>query len=262
MAGNIDITLRSYSERYNARLLLRAAQAFVGLLHDLDVAISADTRGTIEWEIVTLQKASPARFGFVGKTRLLGGVDHSNEVGERCVRGIALLTDKAERDPFYSEAALRKAYSLARLRLDVFAQITVQTPRSEVSIEPAIAEHILDLTKEDDEEFGSVLGGLDSISVHRGNEFRVWDEVDGRAVLCRFPDALLDSAKESLKRRVLVFGTLRKNRIGQVGSIAVDGMESYPADEELPTIEEMSGSIPGITDGLSLRDYLKRLDED
>jgi hypothetical protein len=260
MPNEIYITLDGYDGELDARALLNAGYLFLGLLHDLDIAVSSDTRGSLTWEISTLSKSSPAQLGFVGRAKRGTGQDRSPEIESRCIRGMSLLAERAERDPYYSDQALYKAYGLARLRQrHLFSRIVIHTRNEEVSVEPSIVQNVDDLTKEIEESEGSIVGNLDSISVHKGNEFRVWNEINGKAVTCRFPNSLLSAAKEHLKQRVLVYGTLRRNGLGEIGSIVVGGIEAYPSDEHLPTIEEMSGSIPNISGGLPLREYMKLL---
>jgi hypothetical protein len=262
MPNGIYITLDDHGDGLDAHSLLMAGQLFLGLLHDLDIAVSSERRGTIRWEISTLSKSSPARLGLVGRTKR-GMENRTPEIEKRCIRGMKLLAERAERDPYYSDQALYKAWGLARLsQRHMIARIVISTDDDEVAVVPSIARHVDELTAEVDESEGSIVGNLDSVSVHNGNQFRVWGDVDRKVVTCRFPEFLLPLAKEFLKKRVLVFGTIRRNRLGEVGSISVAGIEDYPADEQLPTIEEMSGSVPNITEGLSLREYMKLLRDD
>jgi len=260
MSDGIYITLDDNDDNLDARTLIVAVQLFLGLLHDLDIAISSESRGGVQWKVSTLSKSSPARLGFIGYSRR-GKENHSTEIERRCIRGLKILAERAERDPYYSDQALYKAGNLARLRQrHLLSRITIGSPaEGEIVIGPAIAEHVDELISEVEESEGSIVGNLDSISVHNGNQFRVWDDNTGKVVTCRFPEPLLQTAKEYLKQRVLVYGTLRRNVLGGIGSISVEGIDNYPTDEQLPTIEQMSGSIPNITGGLSLQEYMRLL---
>jgi hypothetical protein len=93
--------------------------------------------------------------------------------------------------------------------------------------------------------------------LRRGQEFRVWEEVTGQAVICRFGAGLFEQVKQALGRRVLVYGMMISNAIGAPTSIAVEDIELYPSEEELPTIEEISGIVPNLTEGKSLAEYLR-----
>lgn len=261
MDDTIFLKLAGYDGIVPARQFVAALYIFLGLLRDLDATISADARGTIEWEIGMLSKQSPARVGYVGRSRYVGE-NLFSRIGQECVRGIRVLANRPERSPSYSDSALYKTERLARLTKRAFAKIEVELGGDEVPVTLRVAENIETLTKQTDEEEGSIVGNLDAISVHRGNEFRVWDENTKKAVRCFFPETLLEKAKHSLKRRVMVVGKTRINKLGNVVSVAVSDIEGYPTDAELPTIEQMSGSIKNLTGDLPLRDYMKILRED
>lgn len=108
---------------------------------------------------------------------------------------------------------------------------------------------------------GSIVGSLEATIVHKGNEFRVWDENTGKAVPCYFPDHLLPVAAGHLKRRVLVYGTARLNRLDNIVSLQAKGIDDF-RESNLPTIKEMSGLVDDLTGGLPLSEYMKQLCEE
>ncbi len=57
-------------------------------------------------------------------------------------------------------------------------------------------------------------------------------------------------------------GMTKINKLGKIISVSVTDIEKYPSDSELPTIEDMSGSIKDLTGDLSLHDYMKSIRED
>jgi len=103
---------------------------------------------------------------------------------------------------------------------------------------------------------------LEAISVHKANEFRVWDDKSGKPVRCKYDPATQEERIKSLLRsKVAVFGTVQSNSNGIPISLEVEDIE--PAEQRaLPTIQEMSGSIKGITEGKSLKEYLEQIDDD
>jgi hypothetical protein len=261
MNDMIFLKLAGYNGVVPARQFIDALYIFLGLLRDLDATIASDTRGTLEWEMGVISKQSPARVGYLGRSRYRGE-NFFPRVTDECVRGMRTLANRPERSPSYSDSALYKAERLAKLTKRAFAEIDIELGQEEVPVTLRVAENVEILTKQIEEEEGSVVGNLDAISVHRGNEFRVWDENTKKAVRCFFPEGLLEKAKNSLKRRVMVVGKTRINKLGNVVSVEVSDIEAYPTDAELPTVEQMSGSIKNLTGDLSLRDYMKMLRED
>jgi hypothetical protein len=61
---------------------------------------------------------------------------------------------------------------------------------------------VLDLTAVKSRSFGTVAGELGSISIRKGNEFRVWDEDTNKPVCCDFPTRDEAKIKDLLRKRV------------------------------------------------------------
>ena len=258
MPGKINLRLEGRDDFLNPSTYINALRHFWGMLRDLDVAISKGRAGCIEWEIESLSKNSLALITFRGCS--LAASDSMVEVERSCIFGLKKLSE-GQRLPDYSDAAVKKALKLASLHThrkpDGLNLIQVFTDTNEVEVGPDTVDGIQSLIKVRYESMGSIVGNLDSISVHRGNEFRVWEELEGYPVTCRFPDTLLERTKDALGRRVLVHGDLKSNFRGQRISVIVHGFEMYPQDSELPTIEQMSGIIEDLTDGVSLGEYIE-----
>lgn len=106
--------------------------------------------------------------------------------------------------------------------------------------------------------FGSVTGDLESITVHNASEFRVWDELTGKPVRCKFEVEQDQMVKDLLRKRVTVSGEILSNSAGMPISLKL--MTLVPAtDHALPTIEEMRGSIKDFTEGRPLKEYMEEI---
>ena len=264
MPGSINLQLDGHNEILSPSTFLNAMRYFWGMLRDLDAAMSHDARGSIRWEIQSLRKDSPAVITFRGRSLsesvALESPDGVLALESACVVGLRQLSE-ADRLPNYSDAAVSKALQLAKLhsrrRRDALRGIRVFTDNDSVEVGPHTVEGIKSLTAIRYESTGSIVGNLDSITVHRGAEFRLWEETHGRPVTCRFESDLLDQVKDALGRRVLIYGEIRSNYLGQPTVIQAQGLENYPEDSELPTIEQMSGFVEDFTGGVSLRVYFE-----
>lgn len=101
---------------------------------------------------------------------------------------------------------------------------------------------------------GAVTGTVETVGIRGGTWFTVYDDVFGRAVRCVYEDALAEEVAAALGRRVTVDGDLLYNRKGHVNRVSVRSLDVLPRDEELPTLAQMAGSMPGIRfdpDGLN-----------
>lgn len=234
-----------------------------GLLSDFDAAVSRDPRGTLEWEVVVLEKKSPVVLGVL--PRVAQRRQHSrpvppsfpDRIEAEVIDSTAGLSFRAERTEMTSDSALLRYKKLAE-RSRKIGEITVYTDAQRVPINETTLTHIHKITGTKSKSYGSILGRLDTISVHRANEIRVWDDNTNKPVTCRYPDALEETIKPLLRRRVLVSGIIAYNEMGRATSVEVSKIDPYEVDE-LPTIEQVSGLLDNLTDGESLAKYLEHL---
>ena len=237
------------------------------IFRELDASIAGDPKGAIDWGIDRINKASPLEVAFTGQARtnsLAGSANPLEQIQSVLISGLndlSLDTEEPKRPRFYSDKALRAVQKLADLsKRGKVGDIELYTSLNEnVLITETISRSVRLLIDAAFESEGSIVGSLDSITVHRSHEFRVWDEFSGRAVTCKFRKDMLDEVKESLKRRVLVHGTIKRNAHSLPVNITVSGIEAQLDESQLPTIEEMSGLVDDITEGATLREHLEDL---
>jgi len=248
-------------DRVPLNAFIDSLRNFLRVLQDLDATISRDPRGSVIWDVVSLQKGSPPVVG-VAPTRRRGLQDCSEAVEEQFLTNARLLDAQGERTRYFSDSALVDFERIAK-RTKRLGTIAVYTNGSGAAItEGVITERTLrnvrELTGVKYSAYGSVIGNLDSISVHRGNEFRVWDETTKKPVLSKFRKGELERVKSFLGVRVTVSGILNSNSAGMPVCIAVDEID--PVEQrDLPSIEEMSGLVENFTEGKSLKQYLEDL---
>lgn len=265
MPNRIYLRVDSKGRPIDPGAFVGAVKSFWGILQDLDSALSQDRRGSIYWGITSIQRTSPAIIAFTGESQLIA-IDHTAEVHHACIVGMRRLGRLHELLPSYSDAALNKVKRLAgymrakaRKRLDLLEVYSDNADLGTVSLSPELASAIESILTPRYESEGSVVGNLDSVTIHSGTEFRVWEEVTSRAVTCHFLSGQLEMVRNALGTRVLVHGHVRANYQGHPVRIHVEGIEPYPADVELPSIEEMSGLVPDFTGGVSLKQFMEEL---
>ena len=241
---------------------LRSLYNVKGLLADFDAAVSRDPRGTVRWEVAVLQKKSPIILGVVGepirRRAPVMSPPNVDLIEDELMDSTAKLSLGAQRTVLVSDSAIERYRELATQSAKL-GEIAVYTNETEVPINEQTLQNIQQLTGTKSKAVGSILGNLDTISVHNNNEIRVWDENTKRPVRCRYPVEMEETIKSWLRERVLVNGLVSFNRAGQATSVEVSNIARYPRANELPTIEQVSGLIDDMTDGASLADYLEHL---
>ena len=237
---------------------------FMFVLKDLDASIAKDSSGNMEWDVVSLQKNSPAVVGVAPRIKR-GHLDTSRIVEDEFIENVTLLSSRGERTDLLSDSALKRVQSLAAPTKSVGPieiYLNGNGPvRARANITEITLNNIRGLTSPKYSAFGTIYGSLDSISVHKGNEFRVWNERTRKPVTCKFTEDELDRVKSYLGIRVMVSGTMLSNAAGNPISMAVQ--ELTPSTKRaVPTIEEMSGLIDDFTGGIPLKEYMDQITDE
>lgn len=252
------------NERIDIDDFVSALQNFLGILRDVDSAIAAKSKGNLLWRITTLKKDPLPVVGVTGYLRK-AVEDISRRVEREIFRNIDTLNENGERNKFFPDAALSKVGRIAKSTQKIGSSlIYIDAPELESQKSTSITGKTLDQFKDlfdvKSTSYGVVFGQLGSISIHNGNEFRVWDEDTNKPVLCDFKIDEEEKMKGLLRQRVMVAGMVNSNRHGF--PLSVKHIESVePADKgDLPSIEEMAGLVPDFTGGVPLKEFLEELD--
>ena len=214
---------------------------FLGMLRDFDATISQEQRGSVIWEVVSLQQNSPPIVG-VSPTPKRGMMDFSRTVEAQILQSTAEITLRGERSAVLSDAALDRLERLASktkklgshsLYVNGDGQAKQETPITEKTYENAQR-----FTRPTFSNFGTITGRLQSISVHNGDEFRVWDETTGKPVRCRFDLSQDDLVRSLLRDKVVVSGEILSNSAGMPISLKLADL-SRAIEHHVPTIDEI-----------------------
>jgi hypothetical protein len=111
---------------------------------------------------------------------------------------------------------------------------------------------------------GTVWGALDALNVHGdANVFYIYPEIGRDKVRCRFPEELFEKARQGVKRRVGVTGTMRFRPAACFPhEVSVREMEVFPAEADLPLLSELRGLAPDASDGLPSESFVRQQRED
>lgn len=78
----------------------------------------------------------------------------------------------------------------------------------------------------------------------------------GRPVECDVPKHLKRAATDALAQWVRVSGTIYPDAAGAPAMVKVARLKALPKDHDLPTLDEIGGSISDITNGLKADEFV------
>ena len=137
--------------------------------------------------------------------------------------------------------------------------MSVFTGDRKILLDKRVVNNIDYIMGEGSKSLGSVRGSLDALMVHSGHEFRIWSPKRARPITCRFKRDMLPEVVAHIKQEVEVVGELHRNQKGEPVLMYVHDFLPMEAAKTSPGIEEMSGFIPDLYGGKSLKDYLDDL---
>lgn len=242
----------------------RATGNFLGLLQEVDSSVAERKTGNLRWRVTTLRDNPSPLIGVTPVLAVRRLDDTSAKVEREIIGNVVSLTERGERNKFLSDAALTRVEKLAKATPRIGASTIYTGTNDSLKLTTIISVKTLtqvqDLTSPKSISFGTVVGSLDTISVHNGLEFRVWDNETKRPVRCFLDSRQKAQAMDLLGVRVLVTGMIRADRYGRPLSMQVETFDSVSNLNDLPSIEEMRGLIPDFTGGLSLKEFFEDSD--
>ena len=110
---------------------------------------------------------------------------------------------------------------------------------------------------------GSVEGKLELVSIHKGNrKFNVYPSVTGKAVQCDLSLALEKEVIAALGQQVVVSGKIHRNLNGDPVKVTVEKLTVLPEKHQIPTLDDLMGSIPDLTGNLSTEEFIRMIRDD
>jgi len=253
----IGIRIAGKNDRISAAVFIRSLNNFLDLIKDVDSLVSKRPRGSVRWDLHSLQKSSPALVQFEGRSRIRE-MDYSTAIQESILDGIDQLSESPEQPQFYSYSALRRLRGMSA-QAKYTEWVSVYTEGRQALVTPRLYANVEFLISAGSKSLGSIRGSLDSISVHSGHEFQIWTRKSKRPVTCIFEKAELPQVVSHLKQEVEVFGELQRNARGEAVLMKVVTFTPLEPVRRLPSIQEASGLIPDLYGGKSLSAYLDEL---
>lgn len=267
------ITLRLDGDAISARAFVTKVNRFLALLREVDRTVTAESaetaadvrpEGSVTWVIESIRSGSPVTMTL--RAAPASDTSAALAVAERLPRlitgGLGQMTTQRAVEtppPFFTLPALNEVHQLARPSLDGLRGVSVSTSlEDEVTLTDWTELNAQQFIRARYEEYGSIEGMLQMVSVAGGAHFTVRDTITGRAVECRVPPEQLDTVIRAFRKRVAVYGYIETNERGGILRIRMDDLELLADDNDLPTVEQVAGTFD-ITEGIAVREFIAGL---
>ncbi len=227
-------------------IFISAAQKLSDLLSALDVAVSGSQN--LDWSIIDLGVGS-ANLTVEPTLRKEDGIDYGDMIISSALTGLELIEQEAKRPDYFTDEALKKAKELVGVingkieRIAVFGKAE-STPAQRVRITQRIAAHVDQLIGTSSVATGAVEGTLETLSIHGGTEFAVYDVIAARRIRCICARDTLNQLLTHLGDRLLVKGEVRFNIRGEPTSVKVESFRALGGGE-LPQAKDIRGLFSG-----------------
>ncbi len=243
---------------------LKACNGLLELLAEVDKAISATHKPTVEWHLKTLSYASPALVEVEGETKE-DQPDNRAAIVDMTVRGVDSLRKTSARPLWYSDRALEVAKEMTELIQNGVKSLEVVTDGFGVEYQASILDNVKIIVTPGKQMYGSIEGRIERMNSHEEFSFYLYEPILSRRIRCE----LMDAKDLKLKARVIslyesavmVSGLLSTNINGETTSAKISSIEPKEVVALLKDASEVTG-IWDFTGGESPTDYIRRMRDD
>lgn len=168
------------------------------------------------------------------------------DIGDVVERGLVALEKGQALPPGFPDPAIQRVRDIASLlerRQEPVEHIQVRRGGRVHVITPKTAANIDAWEGVEYRDWGTMEGRLDILRGRYGLDFRLYDRLTGRAVLCRFIEELAEDVQQAWRQRVSASGLIRRRANGDPISMNVDEFTVLPDEDDLPTVQGVRGIL-------------------
>ncbi|MGE0684371.1 MAG: hypothetical protein AB7P69_26125 [Candidatus Binatia bacterium] len=225
-------------------VFIAAARSLKDLLSEIDISISGSRN--LEWTISDLTFSS-ANFAISPLPLTENSSDFGTEIISSALAGIELIEKQAEWPENFTDEALLKAKEIVCLingrveKISVFGN-SGQGPTRRLSVTQHTAANVDQLIGTSTHALGSVEGTLETLSIHGGTSFNIYDVITLRRIRCLCDRKTLNElSSDRLGQRLLVEGEVKYNFQGFPTSIKVSTYRIFDPTKKLPQPKDIRG---------------------
>jgi hypothetical protein len=235
----------------------------LAVLGHIDAKNSEDGKSGIRWHVVKATTNTPLTLTLEAHVPAKRR-DNSKAVVKSYIHGMRKLESGKGVPSDFGDDTLKEARALFGI-LDRGVSRMEFTAPGEEKIVPTLRSAALI-----DEFFGrraayhladtTIDGSLETVTIHGGEAFDVFDQLTGTRVRCVLPEGKLNEAVGAMGKRVAVSGRAKFSDKGRAISIEVDSIRVLRGRKDLPAASEFEGEGRlDITGGIDSVEFVRRL---
>ena len=217
---------------------------FSTVLSEIDKETSDTGKTDIEWSISEVRQGSIC---LTAEANIISNeveLERPYEIIKAFKSGLETIKKSPIRPNNFTARALKSIKDTSDL-IDPqdFAEISFSDTQWRIYLDKNISVNVDEITQNFYKIYGSVEGKLVSISLAQRQNMGIRSSTDKKVIKCFFPDELFDQARDSLGKRVYVFGLIRQYLHGDKINIQVQELKVLP--EETKSLTELSSIMRG-----------------
>jgi hypothetical protein len=276
MAKRITIQLiGSIEEEGHVRLnsFISQLEAVKAALKQTERLVSGEDESSVYYRVVDLRHSSPATIVLEAVSTASASTpptrrrrqqqprtDHSQATVTQFFHSLKDIREKKQA-PARADLQALEAFRNLTGNLDKsFSGMKLINTDESVSIDNDFREAIEGIIGPDELIEGSVTGMLEKVNLHNTARFDIFPMIGPKQVTCDFKRALREKVIASLDKFVTVSGKLRYKKLEDFPyAINAEDIVIVPPDDELPSIFDLKGMAPDLTDGRSTHEFLEAI---
>ncbi len=218
------------------------AQSVAALIREVGEGV--ERSAGVRWVISDVHHSNLALELTPQRTRDDVPPDLPDRIADAIASGMAVIEERAERPPYFSDKALERAKDLANPGDEVRA-VRIRRRRNgkadkRITLTKRLAANVDEIIGPQMQEYGSIEGRLEGLMTHGKRRFFIWESLTNRQVECQFADRIpLQDILAAYERRVAARGIVHRRRTGEKLSVEVEEFRVFRSEEDLPSVERI-----------------------
>jgi hypothetical protein len=247
-------------------------EAVKAALKQTERTITGEEEPSVYYRIVGLRYSSPATVVLEAvslasrphwkpkKKRSLSREDYSRPIVTRFFHSLKEIREKRQR-PEKADLQLLQAYRNLTSALEKnVSRIKLTNSEEGVDIDRSFQAAIDEIIGPDELVEGSVSGTLEKLNLHNTTRFDIFPTAGPNQIACDFKPQLRSQVVKAVDKYVTVFGKLRYKRLEDFPyAIDAESIEVMPPENDLPTLFDIKGIAPDLTQGKGAMVFLEEI---